>query len=57
MIIINSPQNPTGGVLTEDDLKVIADLAIKNDLWVFQMRYIVIWYTMENLKAFPLCPE
>lgn len=35
MIIINSPQNPTGGVLTEDDLKVIADLAIKNDLWVF----------------------
>ena len=35
MIIINSPQNPTGGVLTEDDLKIIADLAIKNDLWVF----------------------
>ncbi len=35
MIIINSPQNPTGGVLTEDDLKIIADLAIENDLWVF----------------------
>jgi aspartate aminotransferase len=25
MIIINSPENPTGGVLTKDDLKAIAD--------------------------------
>jgi aspartate/methionine/tyrosine aminotransferase len=32
MIVINSPQNPTGGVLTLDDLKRIADLARKNDL-------------------------
>ncbi len=35
MIIINSPQNPTGGILTEEDLQEIADLAIKNNLWVF----------------------
>jgi len=34
MIIINSPQNPTGGVLTEQDLKEIAKLAQQNDLWV-----------------------
>ena len=34
MIIINSPQNPTGGVLSYDDLKAIAELAIKNDCWV-----------------------
>ncbi len=27
MLIINSPHNPTGGVLSEDDLKTIADLA------------------------------
>ena len=27
MIVVNSPQNPTGGVLTFDDLKKIADLA------------------------------
>jgi aspartate aminotransferase len=32
MIIINSPQNPTGGVLTQDDLKVIADIALSRDL-------------------------
>ncbi len=34
LIIVNSPQNPTGGVVSKDDLKVIADLAVKNDLWV-----------------------
>ncbi|MCJ7507485.1 MAG: aminotransferase class I/II-fold pyridoxal phosphate-dependent enzyme, partial [candidate division Zixibacteria bacterium] len=28
MIIINSPQNPTGGILTKDDLGVIAQIAI-----------------------------
>ncbi len=35
LIIINSPQNPTGGILTKSDLEAIADLAIKNDIWVF----------------------
>jgi len=34
MIIINSPHNPTGGMLLEDDLQAIADLAIKHDCWV-----------------------
>ncbi|MGA9920825.1 MAG: pyridoxal phosphate-dependent aminotransferase [Candidatus Dormiibacterota bacterium] len=34
MIIINSPQNPTGGVLTESDLDRLAELAIQHDLWV-----------------------
>ena len=34
MIAINSPQNPTGGVLTLDDLKGIADLARKHDLMI-----------------------
>jgi aspartate aminotransferase len=29
LIIINSPQNPTGGVLTQDDLKAVAELAQK----------------------------
>ncbi|MDD3657126.1 MAG: pyridoxal phosphate-dependent aminotransferase [Atribacterota bacterium] len=35
MIIINSPQNPTGGILTEEDLQEIAALAIKNSIWIF----------------------
>jgi len=34
MIIINSPQNPTGGILTQDDLEAIARIAIQKDLWV-----------------------
>jgi aspartate aminotransferase len=34
MIIINSPQNPTGGVLTEADLDRLAELALRHDLWV-----------------------
>lgn len=34
MIILNSPQNPTGGVLTRDDLEAIARVAIENDIMV-----------------------
>jgi aspartate aminotransferase len=34
MIITNSPQNPTGGVLAADDLKGLADLARKHDLFI-----------------------
>jgi len=31
MIILNSPHNPTGGVLTREDLEAIAEAAIEND--------------------------
>ena len=34
MIIINSPQNPTGGVLTATDLEAIYALAEEHDLWI-----------------------
>jgi aspartate/methionine/tyrosine aminotransferase len=34
MIIFNSPHNPTGGVLTLDDLEAIADVARNNDIVV-----------------------
>lgn len=33
-IVITTPNNPTGVVMTEDELKSIADIAIKHDLWV-----------------------
>ncbi len=33
-IYINSPHNPTGGVLTRDDLVAIAAVAQERDLWV-----------------------
>ncbi len=35
MIIINSPQNPTGGVLTRSDMEAIYALAEEHDLWIF----------------------
>jgi len=34
MIILNSPQNPTGSVLSREDIEEIAEIAIENDLWV-----------------------
>jgi aspartate/methionine/tyrosine aminotransferase len=34
MLIINSPQNPTGGVLTAEDVNFVCDLAEKHDLLV-----------------------
>lgn len=33
-ILINSPQNPTGGVLTHDEIAAIAALAVERNLWV-----------------------
>ncbi len=34
MIIVNSPHNPTGGILTHKNLMGIANLARKHNLWV-----------------------
>lgn len=32
---VNSPNNPSGGVLTREDIEAIAHLAERHDLWVF----------------------
>jgi aspartate/methionine/tyrosine aminotransferase len=34
LIILNSPQNPCGGVISKEDLEKVATLAIENDLWI-----------------------
>ena len=34
MLIVNSPQNPTGGVLTRDDCETVAQIATEHDLIV-----------------------
>ena len=34
MIIVNTPQNPTGGILTEDDVKTVCEIAQEHDLMV-----------------------
>jgi aspartate aminotransferase len=33
-IIINSPCNPTGALITESELAIIADIAARQDLWI-----------------------
>jgi aspartate aminotransferase len=34
MVILNSPQNPTGGILEREDLVEVARVAVERDLWV-----------------------
>lgn len=34
VIFLNSPQNPTGAIIPLEELKKIADLAVKNNLWL-----------------------
>jgi len=34
LLVLNSPANPTGGVLTRADIEHIAELAQRHDLWV-----------------------
>ncbi|HLC48012.1 MAG TPA: pyridoxal phosphate-dependent aminotransferase [Candidatus Norongarragalinales archaeon] len=51
MIIINSPANPTGGILERADLEGIAEIAIKHDLWVLSDEiYQQIIYGKQHLS-------
>ncbi len=34
MLVINSPANPTGGIIPKEDLTAIAELALKHNFWV-----------------------
>lgn len=57
MIIINSPQNPTGGILTGEDLGQIAEIALKNDLVVLSDeiygRIVYDGFTHSSIAALP----
>src|SRR5215207_8534516 len=51
LIIINSPHNPTGSVLTRDDLEVIADVARERDLMVLSDEiYGRLLYSVEHIS-------
>jgi aspartate aminotransferase len=59
-LIINSPANPTGGVLTHEDLEAIAALAVKHDLFVLADEiYSEIIYDGDHhsIATFPGLPE
>ncbi len=56
LLILNSPQNPTGSVLTRDDLKTIAELAVEHDFIVLADEiYRRILYSGEHvsIQSFP----
>ncbi|MCX7779580.1 MAG: pyridoxal phosphate-dependent aminotransferase [Negativicutes bacterium] len=56
LIILNSPQNPTGGMLTPADLKAIAAMAVEHDLWVLSDEiYSRVLYSGEfhSISALP----
>ncbi len=52
LLIVNSPQNPTGGVLTKDDVAFIAELASRHDLLVISDEiYSQIVYGPEHVSV------
>jgi len=56
LIIINSPHNPCGSVLSKDDLKAIAEVAVENDTMVLSDEiYIRLVYDDEfqSIAQFP----
>ena len=56
LIIINSPQNPTGGILSKSDLEAIAEVAIDKDIMVLSDEvYINILYEgkFESIATIP----
>ena len=57
MLIINSPANPTGGVLTKEDLARIAELVVKHDLYVLSdeiySRILYDGFKHTSISTFP----
>lgn len=56
MVIVNSPHNPTGGIIPKQDLHEIAELALKHDFWVLSDEiYSRIQYEgkAESISQFP----
>jgi aspartate aminotransferase len=57
LIIINSPSNPTGGIIPESDLEVIAEAAQKYDSWVLSDEiYTRLVYTDQPVKSIMTFP-
>ncbi|MFB3778880.1 MAG: pyridoxal phosphate-dependent aminotransferase [Bryobacteraceae bacterium] len=56
LLILNSPHNPTGGVIPPDDMRAIADMVRERDLMVLaDEMYSEIWYDQPpvSITAFP----
>jgi len=56
LIILNSPQNPTGGILTKQDLEEVAKIAKERNIWVLSDEvYLNILYEgkFETISTVP----
>lgn len=56
LLILNSPHNPTGGVIPAEQLEEIAALAVKHDLWVLSdeiYRRILYRGSHVSIASFP----
>lgn len=57
-VIIVSPDNPTGRLISPDSAKAIADLAIDNDIWLItDEAYKTMIYEGEHVYLYKLAPE
>lgn len=57
-MLINSPNNPSGAMLTKEALEIIAEVARKNDLWiVFDEIYERLEYTAKHINILNIAPD
>lgn len=57
-IYVNSPHNPTGRVLSRDDLEHLVDVARRHDLWIWSdVVYEHHAYRGEHVSVMDLAPE
>ncbi|MFW9825023.1 MAG: pyridoxal phosphate-dependent aminotransferase [Candidatus Thorarchaeota archaeon] len=58
LIIINTPQNPTGSILNQKNLEVLAKIALENDLWILSDEiYSNIIYDNFKYKSIATLPD
>lgn len=58
LVIINSPSNPTGGIIPDQDLELIAEAARKFDFWVLSDEiYSRLIYTSQSVKSIMTLPD
>src|SRR5437667_11418340 len=56
MIILNSPSNPTGAVMSPEDLQAVVQLAAERGIWVLSDEcYVYLNYSGENFSVGSLC--
>ncbi len=53
LIVLNTPHNPTGKVFNLDELKLISEVAIKNDIIVLSDE-VYEFLTFDNIKHIPI---